>query len=1430
MRSAVAFSGDPDIYNSEITTPSGEICSLVTTYRFEHSNFTKIFYTNQIGADGKAIAKEYKLLPEGTVFGSLNIDSGVYWIRECDANGVRDYKVYLDKAAPTIEVVYENAKGESILGELDASLDGSSRNGKSLTIKGFSDKIAEIDDMAYIAVFKKNGVLESVYRIEDIPTYGIEISEGQYYVEVADRSGNMYRINMYMNSTPMTVKVLVEENRNIRIQCNRDASEIKLYEVYLDGKLIESNYTSNVTYYQAGVYSIRIEDWFGNTFSYDYELKREQPQLDWFWYDPNGDGQDNQYDGTQPNLKISKMGEREYQIVTNKALMFTFSSDADYEFEFSDSSVQYKKTDFSGRVRVRISDAIDWTLTVRYAKFPDIYVVYHCLVDMTAPIINVSARQDIVKYIDAKQIEDANKGLVDESLITVDDKGNKYLTPNSAYFYVSKTISKAVRNGSTVYSPLITLQFTDDSICSEVEVYVDDVLIRDYSESEGVSNVTINRFGKYRIVARDTLGNESEFNFVNKESDDGKFFVDERELTIKLSPADSIDEEDGKYSYSPDAYAYDHLEMKYDGSATLVYMIEKDGKKQYLRYEVVDGALYAVVFQLSTSDDVYDESGDVIHQYQQRYSSMIIPDLNTAERNKTYEVAAEEAVGVDILISIDADGHIYYRVNAPKEGEVTVEMRVTYNEEYQPYFVKVVLCGELPEITFEIVDDDKEVTPTTTDNIVYLNGEFFIKETNFKNVTSVEIAYSDTTEFTGYQTVFTPNEGYQKLVMTEEGFYSVIAKNIYGRVAKFIIIMSGELRVVVTTEYSDGTYNTYSASDKHDFKANESVTVDVYFENISYVLTRNGVRIEEKHVHDASGVCSMAWKEEGQYTLVITDDFGNVVELTFEIADNPFEFEHDYLTGYNEKALRLAEGYSNQKLSVDAEKMIKDGILQAIVQFGDEEFVVFDVLKSNGTGLVPELLTDAIGSLGDGVYVLKMRNEYGNVTRALLNYRGTATLSVSRMIRTSRDPESIEIVQGEENKVYSNYSVTFETIARSYEIRLDGSKVDMPLVVAYPTDGEEAGEYVRKVTSVDEYGFEYEFEVNLVRKTLAIDMNSFMNIVTIKDIPMTQDNVKIEFDSSVKCEVALNGGERMPYESGEALTADGTYRFYITDVAGNIFTTMVRKDTLVEFAFVNGYNDRTVENGSVITEGSARFVSVNKDSSKIDLIVLNGVEYDPSQAVGFGETGKWEFIISDDIGNKAYYYFYVVTHEISRFEYESPYTYKITNIQYDAGDGVMISYMNSVIQYANNSKMIFTDSGIYLVTVSSMVTAAQFTYEIVIDRTPPTAQLSGVENGGSTIADVTLTGCQVGDVIRVYKNGSLTQTVVVTSESMKMPEITDKGDYTIIITNAAGNEQVFEFTRQYTANVATTITIVVVCVLVSVGLFVILLLRKRRKV
>ena len=1432
LRNAITFEGDPGIYNSRVT-PAGEDepCSLVTTYNFEYSQFTKIFYTNQMDASGAPISREFKLLPQGTVFGSLNIDGGVYWIRECDETGVRDYKVYLDKTAPTINVTYKNAKGDSIDRELDAAIDGMTINGKVLTIKGFSSTATEIDTMAYIAVFKKNGVLVNVYRKEDIPAAGIEVGEGQYYLEISDRSGNSYKVYVSLNSTPLEVKVTAEENRYVRITCNRDASEIKMFEIYLDNKLLESNYSASVTYYQSGIYSIRIEDWFGNSYYYDYELKRELPKISWYYME-----NDNYiaYDGSQSCLKISKTAEREYTIITNKQLMFMFDTSEEYVYEFHDGSISTTAREFNGKTRVNINDATDWKLTVKYSRYPEIYIVYTCLMDQTAPIINVTARQDVVKYYDQQQVEEAN-------LAESEEPKPEFFVPNNIYFGVTKTISKAVRNNSTIYSTLLTFSFDDKSICSEVEIYLDGVMIREYREAEGVNNITINRFGEYRIVARDTLGNQSEFTFANYDANKFKFIVDGKEKDIKLSPADAITYENGEYNYPADVYAFENVEFMYGGSGKIVFLVERDNDKKYLAFESINGALYEVAYRLIRMTDeegnpLYDDYGNEVWVYQYIYYSTVVPDMSAVEAGKSFILAEEDKAGVTISVRFDEYKNVYYHVDAPKDAEATVTMRIAYNSDYQPYFTKTIMSGELPKVTFELTSDevvDKQITPTSTEQIVYLNGGFFVAETAFKNITEVSIAYSKTREFANYQIIYDLNNGYEKVVFTEEGFYSVIAKNIYGRISEYIVTMSNELKIIVTTDFADGYSVQHAVTNGSTYKSNEKVTIDVYTEWIEVYVLLNNLIPDAGMVLGENGICSITWSKVGTYHLTVRDQFQNEITIDFVIEDKPFEFKLDYLTGYNEDALRKDEGYSNKKLSVNAQKMLADGIRQVSVVYEGVETVVFDILKDYGALVIPQRLTDVIGSSGDGVYTLKMRNENGNVAEKALHYMGSNTLRVSRLIRTSRDPEAIEFVEGDGNQVYSNYSVTFETRAGIFDIRVDGDKADMPLTLRYPSDVEDVGEYKRTVTYVDEYGFKYSFVVNLVRKQLEIDLEKLMKVVVIGDAKMTRDNVAIEYPEGVTCVYTLDGGNEMiPYTSGAQLSKDGTYRFYITDVAGNVQTALIKKDTMVEYTFLYTGTDKVVENGSVIMSGSARFAAVNKDSAKIDLAVLNGVEYVNAAGATYGDTGKWEFIISDDIGNKSYYYFYVVPNALSKFEYESPYDYKITNLEFDGGDGILISYIN-LVKYnvnKNNSEMVFNETGTYQVTVSSVATSSYFTFSVIIDKTPPQAKLVGAEDGSTTIANVSLSDCQVGDVIRIYKDGDLSQEIVVTSNTTKMPEINEKGDYKIVITNAAGNEQVFEFTRKYTANVPTTIVVIVVCLLVSIGLMVVLFLRKRKKV
>ena len=226
---------------------------------------------------------------------------------------------------------------------------------------------------------------------------------------------------------------------------------------------------------------------------------------------------------------------------------------------------------------------------------------------------------------------------------------------------------------------------------------------------------------------------------------------------------------------------------------------------------------------------------------------------------------------------------------------------------------------------------------------------------------------------------------------------------------------------------------------------------------------------------------------------------------------------------------------------------------------------------------------------------------------------------------------------------------------------------------------------------------------------------------------------------------------------------------------------------------------------------------------------MNGEEYDGSTGTTYSENGKWEFIVEDDVGNRSYFCFFILSHATSYFDYETPYLYRITDLTYDKGDGVAVSYLDSVQQYENTSRMIFNESGIYEVTALSSVTASVISFVVTIDKVPPKVQLVGVENGGRTTENVTLSGCEAGDVVQVYKDDTLIRTITVASAQTQIPEIKDKGNYRVVVTNAAGNYVEMTFERRYTANAATTVFVAVLFTLIAIGLLIGLVYRTRMR-
>lgn len=1419
-RAANTFVGDPNIYNSKVTPAGFDTCSLATTYQFVYSNYTKLFYAKDDGL-GRIPEEDLKALPEGTVFGELDLVEGIYWVREIDENGARDYRVYIDKTAPSVLIRYINAKDDEITTSFDSSVNGISYGWKSAKILGITN---EIDDMAYVAVYKKNGVLYGVYRKDEIPTSGVEIPEGVYYFEILDRSGNMYKVNIALTDSPLEVKVRIENNRYLKVDCNREENQIVSYEIYLDDLLLESNYLQSASYYQAGSYRVYVRDSFG--FNYDgiFELRRDLPTVSWYY---NENSTYVQYDGTQDFIQMNNTGEKEYQITTNRLLTFMFDDSSGYEYEFNQKGIS-SQSNYSGKVRVTLNKEVDWTLTVRYERYPEVAVVYRCTYDNTAPVITVDASQDIISYNDQAQVNEANLNITSES--------PNIFTPTDIFFTLSNSSNFSVRDGQTIYSNLVKVKCADKSVCTEVRVFLDDILITESIDPNGVKDVTLSRLGTYVIVAKDTLGNESRFTFTNEETVNFEYVVDDELKALKKNPSTLIINE----NYPTDSYGYKYAAFNYNGSATIVFLIKKGEEARYLRYRLFDGTLYEVEYIKKEVKDeagnkVLDVNGNPTYSYSESYSEPIIANINSETPGSSFRIADAAKGFVNIYLKLDKDMNISYYVEAIND-EVTVYARLNYSDINEPYFAKTILCGSIPTVTLVHTSPDsktKEIIPESTDRLVSLNGEFMVKNIDFKEnqIKEVLISYSETTEFVEYITIYNQELGYEEHRFSEDGLYSLIVTNTYGCTAEYILILASDFRVVTKAVYDDDVTNQYSVKNSNIIKTNNQIEIDIYSTYARYTVTYNGIEDIEKEVFDDNGISTLVFDNPGLYSILIIDGFENEVRVQFEIeAEEEIAFKQGYLTGYNEKALRYEEGYTNKRLSINADMLLADNIKEISMIYDEKTYPIFNLLVENPTDISDDDLNEVIGKFGDGVYTVFIRNEYGNTATYDIHYLETTPLTLTRQIRTSTVKEPIELTEGE-NKVYSNFLVNLQTVASRFDVKVDGATKDMPLELRFPTDGEtDEGEYIYTVTYLDEYGFEYTIEVNLVRKELSIDLDKHMKVEVIDDVNMTKSDVQIDFEKGLKCEYTINGSERYPYESGNILTSDGTYRFYLTDKAGNIHTATIKKDTIVEYIFTYEGTERVVENGSVINKGKVKFSPVNGDSAEIKIIALNGEQYSGTATTTFGEDGKWELLIEDKMHNSSYFIFHIITHSLSAFDYTTPYTYKITDLIYDSGDGIEISYLGDVVQNDYTSRMKFLESGKYYVTAKSPATATVLTFEVSIDKVPPKVELVGAANGAATTENVTIKGCQANDVVKVYKNGELIQTIKVTTSSTKMPEIREQGEYKIEVINLAGNVTTLTFTRKYTANVATTIAIMAALVFVSTAIFIGLVYRKRMKV
>lgn len=1332
----------------------------------------------------KTEGSEYHPLTKGSgvTFGEYLNATDKFTILELDENGAREYCIYVDKTEPTVTLSWKT-QNDTLSKEFSKEDNGQTISGNNFYIESLED----YDTLSFVAIYRYTGQGEgdllNVYRKSDFDSgHGIRLEDGKYHVYVSDRSGNSYSFVLQMKSEALVCTVREVENSYIRVSINRSAEEVR-YQVYLDGWLLTTDY-NETRFSESGEYRFLIEDIYGNVYDEVYTFERTLPIVTWRYQ--AADGSFVPYEENCEKLKIQKTDDLNYSIKTSTYLRFLPMDGCTYQI--ISGTPHPNQNLVTGWVT--LNNMTTFTMKVYYETHPDTYVIYTCMVDNTAPQVNVSYQKSFYQNFEIEEINEKFTGnefeVGKDNIMIPTAIGFGALDGEAATLYVSE--------GERVQSKYFKVLVSDESEVKDVKIYLDGVLI--LAKESDFGNIYISRRGFYEIVATDDFGNQTTFSFTNEFNESVEYFVDGQEFSTNVSFETYFNEK----TYTKVEYGNAQAEIKLLSSVEVHYLITDDeGQSYYFAFVAEDGALYTFQYLVRV---VETEGIAEIESISSRGTTALASGL----------VAEIKELGVGIYLHKYNDGTLSLTVRSTdtKQKTYTVETRVSTTQANEPYYFKTKI-STIPS-SIEFMNEEGKLIPKA--ETMKINGAFSIRNRIDEDIQRIEVAYSEVGDYKTYTTVY--DGVYQNVVFSDEGMYHVRVINRYGVQTQYYVILSKGFTMTAMVEYMDGTSLQYSmeyVSKHEEFYSNKSVEFIVYAANVKVLNKHEAVSVTLM----PQGYTLIYVDKPGEYLVEIEDEFGNVLEKRIYIDAKVLTIGEDVLTNFNENALRRDENYTNQPILLKKDVVLKGGEIFFIsMRYGSKTITIYDELQEVKTSFDED---QWIGLFGDGEYMLAFRDRYGNKAETVIHYRGVPTLTILRTTLNGIGAETYPLEGIQENGVWTNDTVRFSVSASEYLLTVDGMQNVSSIDYATKTKNE------YEVYYLDEYGFQYSFKVHLFREDVVIASAPSMAVTLVSDVLVTKDNVQIEFTPNATCTYVLNEETEKVYKPGDVLYKDGIYHFRVVDKAGNVSTYTVKKDSAVEYRLEGTGVGEIMVNGGVTNGLSVQFYPENSDNAYVKKVFHNNalIEYDGET---FTERGKWELILADDAGNETYFRFYILYGKLDGFSYNTPHDYMITSVIWEMKDSISDA-METVKK--GGSCLEATENGTYTVTMQSAITGDIQTFSFTIDNTPPQVELVGCTLNEKTINNVTVKGCSVGDTVYVYKNGELIKTVRIDSEYTDAPTISESGKYRIVVESEAGVKTELFFERKYVPNAAGSILIIVLALAAVAGLLVGLVWRNHSK-
>ena len=619
--------------------------------------------------------------------------------------------------------------------------------------------------------------------------------------------------------------------------------------------------------------------------------------------------------------------------------------------------------------------------------------------------------------------------------------------------------------------------------------------------------------------------------------------------------------------------------------------------------------------------------------------------------------------------------------------------------------------------------------------------------------------------------------------------------------------------------------NLYRYSDGKTILAN-SITFN---EGVIYTVDGelvSGLVYDTEGVHELT--VSDAYGNECIYTLIVVRDVPMLEYALGEGGKNTVTFDREYrlkdvvsvsvYDEFDEMAMFYVYDDAGNLLSVlkrdETYLLNKSGkyIVQAVNHAGkSEEFILylslddpkiegaenaedktFEIFVRDSADKYAGLQTLVIEKSTDGgkTWIVLTADDYGKaVSVDNLSYRfrtsGIYRVTLTDEFRTGIDaviaqftyeqPAPDGVLAGAENGGYTNTDVTFAWTDEA--------------IVTVTKDGETV-EYVsgQKLTENGAYEITFEnYDGFTLTYSFVIDKTApELNVEGVQNGSATNTDVTVSVPESGLTVQLYKDGELVGnYESDTPITEEGSYRITATDAAGNVTEVSFTIDKSVDFAA--DIYDNAIVNSMTFSAGENLTVSVTKDGEAV--------------AYTFGDTltaaGNYIATLTDELGNSKTFNFTVTEPLVQKFFHN-----------FDNVSGLDKVSVNGEETRLNYGDLTLDESGAYEIAVT--VNGKDYTFTVTVDATAPAATLTGVENGGSTKSGVTLSDLTEKATVEVYKDGEKIGYALGS-------ELTEVGQYRIVLTDELGNSTEYTFEILYSVN-GGAIALIVICILIVVGI------------